>query len=142
MSVWSCVPFSFRVANSDVIKYKGAHLEQKLIKICALFELFARCCDFSLALTRRQTHFALMSLCSLQKTTVSQATIKLTRVNIVEIEIIEPAHDKINNKTCANSEDSDQPAHPRSLIRVFADRTCLLQHPSNPKRDGREPLPY
>ena len=31
-----------------------------------------------------------------------------------------PAHDKTYNKTHAASEDSDQPAHPRSLIRVFA----------------------
>ena len=41
----------------------------------------------------------------------------------------EPAHDKTYNKTSATSEDSDQPAHPRSLIRVFADRMCLLQPP-------------
>ena len=37
------------------------------------------------------------------------------------------------NKICATSEDSDQPAHPRSLIRVFADRMCLLQPPGYPK---------
>ena len=48
-------------------------------------------------------------------------------------------YDKSNNKTCATSEDSDQPAHPRSLIRVFADRMYLLQHPSHPKRDERNP---
>ena len=41
-----------------------------------------------------------------------------------------------------DSEDSDQPAHPRSLIRVFADRMCLLKPPIYPKRDKREPLPY
>ena len=41
--------------------------------------------------------------------------------------INKPAHDKTYNKTCATSEDSDQPAHPRSLIRVFAERMCLLQ---------------
>ena len=28
-----------------------------------------------------------------------------------------------------DSENSDQPVHPRNLIRVFADRMCLLQHP-------------
>ena len=42
----------------------------------------------------------------------------------------------------ATSEDSYQPAHPRSLIRVFADRMCLLQPPGYPKRDERELLPY
>ena len=29
-------------------------------------------------------------------------------------------HDKINKMTCVPSEDSDQPGHPPSLIRVFA----------------------
>ena len=32
----------------------------------------------------------------------------------------EPVHDKTYNKIRATSEDSDQPAHLRSLIRVFA----------------------
>ena len=30
----------------------------------------------------------------------------------------EQAHDKTYNKTCATSEDSDQPAHPCRLIKV------------------------
>ena len=41
----------------------------------------------------------------------------------------EPAHDKTYNKTCTTSEDLDQPVHPRSLIRIFANRMCLLQPP-------------
>ena len=53
----------------------------------------------------------------------------------------EPAHDKTYTKAYATSEDSDQPAYPRSLIRVFADRMCLLQPPGYPKGDKREPLP-
>ena len=56
--------------------------------------------------------------------------------------LYEPTHDKTNNKTCATSEDSDQTAHPRSLIRVFADRMCLLQPQSYPKRNKQEPFPY
>ena len=40
--------------------------------------------------------------------------------------IYKPAHDKTYNKTCATSEDSDQPAHPYSLIRIYADSTYLL----------------
>ena len=36
--------------------------------------------------------------------------------------IIEPLHDKTNNMGSAPSEDSDQPGHPYSLIRVFAVR--------------------
>ena len=35
----------------------------------------------------------------------------------------EPPHDKTNKMICAPSEDSDQPGHPPSLIRVFAVRT-------------------
>ena len=35
------------------------------------------------------------------------------------------------------SKDSDQPVHPCSLIRVFADRMCLLQPP-----DEQNPIPY
>ena len=45
-------------------------------------------------------------------------------------------------KTCAASEDSDQSAHPRRLIRVVADRLCLLQPPGYPKWDKREPMSY
>ena len=36
----------------------------------------------------------------------------------------EPPCDKTNNVACAPSEDSDQPWHPPSLIRVFAGFTC------------------
>ena len=53
-----------------------------------------------------------------------------------------PARDRTCNKTCATSEDSDQTARPRSLIRVFTDHICLLQPPSYPNKDEREPLPY
>ena len=56
--------------------------------------------------------------------------------------LIEPAHDITYDKTCATSEDSDQPAHPRRLIRVLADRMCLLQPQGYPKMGKREPLPY
>ena len=38
-------------------------------------------------------------------------------------EIFEPPRDKTNIMTCAPSEDSDQPGHPPSLIRVFAVRS-------------------
>ena len=35
-------------------------------------------------------------------------------------DIREPPHDKTNKMSIAPSEDTDQPAHPPSLIRVFA----------------------
>ena len=40
----------------------------------------------------------------------------------------------------ATSENSDKPAHMRSLIRVFADRIRLLQPPSYSKKDKQEAL--
>ena len=39
-------------------------------------------------------------------------------VSSVSSLIFEPAYDKTYNKTCATSEDSDQPAHQPNLIRV------------------------
>ena len=35
----------------------------------------------------------------------------------------EPPHDKTNNIACAPSEDSGQPEHPLSLIRIYAGQT-------------------
>ena len=52
------------------------------------------------------------------------------------LEVYEPVHNKTYNKTCATSKDSDRPAHPRSPIRVFADRMHLLQPPGYSKRDN------
>ena len=51
-------------------------------------------------------------------------------------------NEPVQDKTCAASEDSDQPAHQCSLIRVFADRMFLLQPPGYAKRDELEPMPY
>ena len=49
----------------------------------------------------------------------------LLKVNFIEVGgyIIEPQHDTINEMACAPSEDSDQPGHPPSLIRVIAVRS-------------------
>ena len=58
----------------------------------------------------------------------------------IKLNNFKSAHNKAYNMTCATSEDSDQPAHSRSLIRVFADRMCHLQPPVYPKTDKREPL--
>ena len=38
------------------------------------------------------------------------------------LDTYEPHRDKTNKMACAPSEDSDQPGHPPSLIRVFAVR--------------------
>ena len=44
--------------------------------------------------------------------------------------------------TKPTSEDTDQPAYPRSLIRVFAGHMCLLQPPGYRKKNDQEPLLY
>ena len=49
----------------------------------------------------------------------------------------EGIHDKTNKITCAPSEDSDQPGHPPSLIRVFAIRMkkpWVLSYPLSAQR--------
>ena len=49
----------------------------------------------------------------------------------------EPLHDKTSKMACAPSEDSDQPGHPPSLIRVFAVRTkkaWVLSYPLSARR--------
>ena len=55
---------------------------------------------------------------------------------------IEPVHDKHYIKTCATSEDSDQPVHPYSLSRVFADCMCLLEPLGYLKWDKQESSSY
>ena len=42
----------------------------------------------------------------------------------------EPPHYKTNKMVCASSEDSDQPGHPPSLIRVFACAQWVAKDPS------------
>ena len=49
----------------------------------------------------------------------------------------EPAHDKTNKMACAPSEDSDQPGHPPSLIRVFAVRS-IAKDPSYLHADSED----
>ena len=51
----------------------------------------------------------------------------------------EPPHDKTNKMACATSEDSDQPGHPPSLIRVFAvhmKKAWVLSYPWAHREDS------
>ena len=51
--------------------------------------------------------------------------------------VYEPPHDKTNKMVCAPSEDSDQPGHPPSLIRVFTVRmkkAWFLSYPLSAQR--------
>ena len=53
------------------------------------------------------------------------------------VSIYEPPHDKTNKMICAPSEDSDQPGHLPSLIRVFAVRmkkAWVLSYPLSAQR--------
>ena len=54
----------------------------------------------------------------------------------------EPEHNKTYNKTSVTSEDSHQPTHLCSLIRIFTDHMCLLQYLGYPKRDKQDFLSY
>ena len=73
----------------------------------------------------------------------SSSSISGTSTNIkMDLFKFEPAHNKTYNKTYATSEDSDQPVHLHSLLRVFTDCMCLLQPPGYSKRDKGESLTY
>ena len=50
---------------------------------------------------------------------ITSQSIDITLFNSCDNYTIEPPHDKTNKMACAPSEDSDQPGHPPSLIRVF-----------------------
>ena len=62
--------------------------------------------------------FAILVLAILFNTVIVQ--FDPCTVNIDQLKEYEPHHDKTNKMECASSEDSDQPGHPPSLIRVFA----------------------
>ena len=54
-----------------------------------------------------------------------------------KLSLNEPPHDKTNKVACAPSEDSDQPGHPPSLIRVFTVRrkkAWVLSYPLSAQR--------
>ena len=50
----------------------------------------------------------------------------------------EPHHDKTNEMACAPSEDSDQPGHPTSLIKVFACALWVAKDPSFLHADSKD----
>ena len=52
--------------------------------------------------------------------------------------LFEPRHDKKKQNGCAPSEDSDQPGHPPSLIRVFAVCSMGAKDPSFLQADSED----
>ena len=57
--------------------------------------------------------------------------------NLPKIHVYEPQHDKTNKVACTPSEDSDQPGHPPSLIRVIAvrmEKSRVLSFPLSAQR--------
>ena len=57
---------------------------------------------------------------------------------VVKWLMYEPPHDKTNKMICAPREDSDQPGHPPSLIRVFTGRSKDSQGPQLSSRGQRK----
>ena len=51
------------------------------------------------------------------------ALILKLKLKTIHLSSFEPPYDKTNEMACASTEDSDQPGHPPSLIRVFAVRS-------------------
>ena len=67
---------------------------------------------------------------------LSKYPVSLTRLGYMR-KLYAPLHDKTNKVACAPSEDSDQPGHPPSLIRVFAVRmkkAWVLSYPLSAQR--------
>ena len=52
--------------------------------------------------------------------------LKIFNQTSLTVILIEPVHEISNNKECATSKASDQPAHTRSLTRAFASRLSIL----------------
>ena len=62
---------------------------------------------------------------------------KLSLHSLANCKSLEPQHDKTNEMICVPSEDSDQPGHPTSLIRVFAvcmKKAWALSYPLSTQR--------
>ena len=86
----------------------------------------------------------IVSLSDLYETVSDLPSLKVTSVVMKQKlrflqfpEKIEPHHDKTKKVACAPSEDSDQPGHPPSLIRVFAVRVkkaWVLSYPLSAQR--------
>ena len=80
------------------------------------------------------THFHLLSLWGKWASTTSVVFKSILFACHIKYE---PPHDKTNKMACASSEDSDQPGHPPSLIRVFAVRmkeAWVLSYPLSAQR--------
>ena len=68
--------------------------------------------------------FQLLAICvEVSQTEPSVSFGHISSFIIVCFDENEPAHDKTNKMACAHREDSYQPKHPPSIIRVFAVRS-------------------
>ena len=54
---------------------------------------------------------------------------------VMRLLIYKPSHDKTNEMACALSEASDQPGHPPSLVRVYAQADLSLRCPHGERLD-------
>ena len=72
-----------------------------------------------------------------QKKLLRMFLLKLSLLKFPLLIIIESRHDKTNKLACAPSENSDQPGHPHSLIRIFTvrmEKVWVLSYPLSAQR--------
>ena len=85
------------------------------------FILLVLSCRGSYVEVNRPQHCSSSFYCHFIATTLAETSVWIASTQY------EPPRDKTNKITCAPSEDSDQPGHPPSLIRVFAVRSMGSQ---------------
>ena len=99
-----------------VLSYAGSIMNMKIFRKChiqhphPIIVLTEPCHDKNCILRLR-----LLSYRSLQESLGVQSCSRF-----------EPPHDKTNKMACAPREDSDQPGHPSSLVRVFSERSMAI----------------
>ena len=84
------------------------------------------------------TDFILFMLLLMAHVHSRKMLLRLAMLYTIFIGLNEPPHDKTNKMACAPSEDSDQPGHPPSLIRVFTVRlkkAWVLSYPMSAQAD-------
>ena len=93
-----------------------------VLLVCFLFCFLFFVLFFFLWKSKVSTIFLIkLAFHNLESCIVSLVLIKSISTTLIYI-LFEPADDQTNKMNCAPSEDSDQPGHPPSLIRVFAVR--------------------
>ena len=120
------VPLKFghqKIAAAIILKFKQRGLTRNASKRfrqngtqdCSLILVYTVCPDLSIQILRIMT-------VNQSPVDFHPCKVDMSICHLRGVWLFEPTRDKTNKKTCAPSEDSDQPGHPPSLIRVFAVR--------------------